>query len=71
MYEISTARTKRITTSTLAFAPSVYGDKIIYADCRNNPEIVKQEIFISMISQIHRMISSQISPAMLDQELHL
>jgi hypothetical protein len=38
MYDISTAKIIRITTSTLAFAPTVYGDKIVYLDCRNNPE---------------------------------
>ena len=38
MYKISTARTTRITISTSAFGPSVYGDKIVYADSRSDPE---------------------------------
>jgi len=38
MYEISTAKTTRITTSTCAEFPSIYDDKIIYADSRNDPD---------------------------------
>ena len=35
MYEVSTARKTRITTSTRAFSPSIYDDKIVYADSRD------------------------------------
>jgi PGF-pre-PGF domain-containing protein len=38
MYEISTVKTTRITTSTCAEFPSIYDDKIIYADSRNDPD---------------------------------
>jgi beta propeller repeat protein len=38
MYTISTSKVSRITDSRSAFSPSIYKDKIVYADSRDDPQ---------------------------------
>ena len=37
MYDITTTKVTRITKSTCATGPAIYGDKIVYMDSRNDP----------------------------------